>query len=375
MADQGRRGHPALGGRRVPHHPARGAAATGDDADPEEVLRQVRGGRRAAPGARRRKPPSWRPSSPARPPSATRTTSPGPRRSTERARRARTRRRHPRRSGSWMSWSRPPAIAWPCRRPGRSSAEPADRYNPLSSWAPAAWARPTCCTRSATRSRRAAEGPGRLPRRPEFTSELIEAIDRNAGRSAGARGTGRRGASCSTTCISWPARSGRQDELFLLFNFLIESGRQIIFTSDRAALGADRCRGAAATRARGWPGRGAPGARSRTASTRCSSGWSWPRSGAPDAELVDYLGSRPARVGPCGTRALLQRVLNAAESRVARQRRRSRARCWRRRRPSRPAVRATRSSGVVAPASGARKPRKIVWDWPDVGDRLVEERR
>jgi hypothetical protein len=34
-----------------------------------------------------------------------------------------------------------------------------------------------------------------------------------------------------------------------------------------------------------------------------------------------------------------------------------------------------RSSGIVAPVVGARSREKVVWDWPDVGDRIVEEWR
>jgi hypothetical protein len=35
-----------------------------------------------------------------------------------------------------------------------------------------------------------------------------------------------------------------------------------------------------------------------------------------------------------------------------------------------------RSSGIVAPtAGGARSREKTVWDWPEIGDRLIEEWR
>ena len=41
-----------------------------------------------------------------------------------------------------------------------------------------------------------------------------------------------------------------------------------------------------------------------------------------------------------------------------------------------PAKRAPRSSGIVAPtAGGARSREKMIWEWPDVGDRIVEEWR
>jgi len=97
--------------------------------------------------------------------------------------------------------------------------------------------------------------------------------------------------------------------------------------------------------------------------------------GTADAELVDYLGSRPAD-SVRAVHGLLQRVLNAAESQgvaptaaLAREVLEAPV--------PKPAKRpvATRSSGVVAPASGARSREKIVWDWPDVGDRIVEEWR
>jgi len=43
--------------------------------------------------------------------------------------------------------------------------------------------------------------------------------------------------------------------------------------------------------------------------------------------------------------------------------------------PKPPRKASTRSSGVVAPAGGIKSREKIVWDWPDVGDRIVEEWR
>ena len=97
--------------------------------------------------------------------------------------------------------------------------------------------------------------------------------------------------------------------------------------------------------------------------------------GKPHPELVDYLGSRPAD-SVRAVHGLFQRVLNAAESQggtptvsLAREVLESPAP----KPPRRPVV--TRSSGVVAPASGAKSREKIVWEWPDVGDRIVEEWR
>jgi chromosomal replication initiation ATPase DnaA len=93
-----------------------------------------------------------------------------------------------------------------------------------------------------------------------------------------------------------------------------------------------------------------------------------------DPELVGYLGSRPAD-SVRAVQGLLQRVLNAAEAQgvvptaaLAREVLEGAT-------PKPPRRVTTRSSGVVAPASGARSREKIVWDWPDVGDRIVEEWR
>jgi chromosomal replication initiation ATPase DnaA len=95
----------------------------------------------------------------------------------------------------------------------------------------------------------------------------------------------------------------------------------------------------------------------------------------PDVELINYLGSRPAE-SVRTVHGLVQRVLAAAETQgvaassvLAREVLEGSVPRAPRRTPN------TRSSGVVAPASGARSREKIVWEWPDVGDRIVEEWR
>ncbi|HET7241489.1 MAG TPA: DnaA/Hda family protein, partial [Gemmatimonadales bacterium] len=101
------------------------------------------------------------------------------------------------------------------------------------------------------------------------------------------------------------------------------------------------------------------------------------RAGALDPELAAYLASRPAdsvRV----VVAQLQRVLNASEARgqaasaaLAREVLDGAA-------PPPPPRKSGpgRSSGIVAPtAGGARSREKTVWEWPEIGDRLLEEWR
>ena len=97
--------------------------------------------------------------------------------------------------------------------------------------------------------------------------------------------------------------------------------------------------------------------------------------GTPDPELAAYLAARPAdSIG--ATQALLERVLETATARgvppgaafarevielprpPARRRRRRRR----------------RSSGIVAAGAGAARSReKMVWEWPGVGDRVIED--
>jgi chromosomal replication initiation ATPase DnaA len=97
--------------------------------------------------------------------------------------------------------------------------------------------------------------------------------------------------------------------------------------------------------------------------------------GNADPEVASYLSSRPAD-SVRAVQGLLQRVLNAAEAKdvapsagLARE-----VLEGTQPKPPRRSV-AIRASGVVAPIVGARSREKVVWDWPDVGDRIVEEWR
>ena len=211
---------------------------------------------------------------------------------------------------------------------------------------------------------------------PEFTSELIEAIDRDAVQSWRARY--HRATAFLLDDVHLAAQTDRtQDELFVLFNQLIESGRQMVFTSAVPLASLQGLEARLRTRLEGGLVVELPApdadvrecviARDLTA-----------RLGAPDQALATYLASRPAE-SVRAAQGLVQRVLATAEERqipptaaLAREILEGLAPV-----EAAPPKRApVRSSGIVAPsASGARSREKMIWEWPEVGDRLVEDWR
>jgi chromosomal replication initiator protein DnaA len=251
-------------------------------------------------------------------------------------------------------------------------AEPATRYNPLVIVGGSGVGKTHLLHAVGNALGQRTTGPVACLSAHEFTGELIEAIDRDA---VGLWRARYRGASAFLLddfhLVGDKDRT--QDELFVLFNFLMESGRQMIFTS---AVPLAELKGVEArlrTRLEGGLVVELP-APERELRQHVLERLLQSKSGPPDPELVGYLGSRPAD----SIRAVhgqLQRVLNAAETQgvaptaaLAREVLEGAV--------PKPARRpASRSSGIVAPASGARSREKIVWDWPDVGDRILEEWR
>ena len=218
-------------------------------------------------------------------------------------------------------------------------------------------------------------GPVACLSAPEFTAELIDAIDRDT--VSAWRQRYRRCVALLLDDVHLIGEKDRtQEELFLLFNLLVESGRQLVFTSATAPAAITGLEPRLRTRLEGGlvvelPApdpevREAVVARELTA-----------RVGTIDPELAAYLASRPAdsvRV----VVAQLQRVLNASEARgqaasaaLAREVLDGVLPAPVARKPG-----PNRSSGIVAPtAGGARSREKTVWEWPEIGDRLLEEWR
>ncbi|MBA3317045.1 MAG: ATP-binding protein [Gemmatimonadales bacterium] len=218
---------------------------------------------------------------------------------------------------------------------------------------------------------------------PEYTGELIQAIDRDA---VGIwRSRYRRVAAFLLDDVHLIADTDRtQDELFLLYNVLLEAGRQMIFTSavPLAELGGLEPR--LRTRLEGGLVVELPPP-DRMLRERVSARELEAKIGAADQALVDHLAARPVD----SVRMLVaqvQRVLNAAEARnvppsvalarevldgVAPGRPADAPRAGQTRRPP-----GQRGSGIVAPtAGGARSREKMVWEWPELADRLLEDWR
>jgi chromosomal replication initiator protein len=217
---------------------------------------------------------------------------------------------------------------------------------------------------------------------PEYSGELIAAIDRDA---VGIwRSRYRRVSAFLLDDVHLIADTDRtQDELFLLYNVLLESGRQMIFTSAVPLAELQGLEPRLRTRLEAGlvvelP---APDREVREAVARRELG---SKGAEPDAALVEFFAVRPAE----SVRVVLaqvHRVLNAAEARqsppgvaLAREVLDGIVPAAAPEPPAAPPRRhaAHRLSGIVAPtAGGARSREKMVWDWPDVTDRVIEDWR
>jgi chromosomal replication initiation ATPase DnaA len=207
-----------------------------------------------------------------------------------------------------------------------------------------------------------------------FTGELIEAIDRDA--VAQWRKRYRRVEAFLLDDVHLVAEKGRsQDELFLLFNQFLESGRQMVFTSAVALPQLAGVEPRLLTRLEGGLVAELP-VPDREIRQRVIERILSEKVERPDPEVAAYLAGRPAD-SVRAVHGLVQRVLSAAEAQQAKLSA-AFARSVLEASPPRPVRRAAppRSSGLVAPGvGGARSREKMVWDWPDIGDRLIEEWR
>ncbi len=243
------------------------------------------------------------------------------------------------------------ATAWRSRRPGRSAAAPGVRYNPLVIVG-AGGVGKTHLLHAIGNVLAGGRRAGGLPSAPEFTSELIEAIDRDAVPAWRARY--RRAAAFLLDDVHLAAETDRtQDELFVLFNQFAESGRQMIFTSAVPIGLAGAARGPAADPAR----RGARG-RAACARPRHPRAGDRARSGRPPGRARPGAGHL-SRIAPrrIGARRAGAGAAGAGDRGGAAGRahaRRSRARCSRDS-PRAPAAAPTRAGRARAASSRPRR--------------------
>ena len=206
---------------------------------------------------------------------------------------------------------------------------------------------------------------------PEFTGELIAAIDRDA--VARWRARYRRATTFLLDDVHLIAATDRtQDELFVLFNALIDAGHQLVFAS---AVPPAELRGVE-PRLRSRLEGGLvvelppadPAVRACVLARDLEA-----KLAITDPELVGYIAARPAD-SLRAAQALLQRVIDESALRG----RTPDATLAREVLDPTPVApkREARSSGVLgAGPAAARSREKMVWEWPEVGDRLLEEWR
>ncbi len=207
----------------------------------------------------------------------------------------------------------------------------------------------------------------------EFVDELIGAIDRD--RIGWWRTRYRRITALLLDDIHLLAGKDRtQEELFWLFNELAEAGRQMVFTSVSPLTEVDGLEPRLVSRLEGGLVVHLPPPE-REVRQAVLERLLRDHLGSCDAGLAEYLAGRT--VDSVRTlQGVVQRVLQAAEARqeaptAALAREVLEGAPGRTPRRSGP-----RFSGVVVSvASGLRSREKLVWDWPEPADRLIEEAR
>ena len=208
----------------------------------------------------------------------------------------------------------------------------------------------------------------------DFTSQLIDALEQE--RVAQWRTRYQQATALLIDDVNLLADKERtQEELYLLFNRLQADDRQMVFTSAVPLAQLTGIEPRLLTRLEGGLVVELP-APERDIRLEVADRLLRAKLDLEDAELAAYLASRPVE-SVRSLHGLVQRVLTAAEV----QNTMPTAALAREvlegppgRRPVR--SRRVRSSGIVAPtAGGPRSHEKMVWTWPDAGDRVIEEWR
>jgi chromosomal replication initiation ATPase DnaA len=251
--------------------------------------------------------------------------------------------------------------------------EPGTRYNPLVVYGPVG-AGKTHLLHAIGNVLAAA--PGALVaclRAQDFVDDLIRALDRD--RIAWWRARYRRITALLLDDIHALAGKDRsQEELFWLYNLLADGNRQMVFTSAVPPQELEGIEPRLRTRLEGGLVVELPQP-DREVREAIVVRLLQEKVGEADPELAAYLASRPVE-SVRALQGLVQRVIAAAE---AEQERPSAgvARQVLEGSPAGPARRTSglRTSGLLSPTGNLRSREKMVWDWPDITDRLIEEMR
>jgi chromosomal replication initiator protein len=206
----------------------------------------------------------------------------------------------------------------------------------------------------------------------DFTQELIEAIDRDA--VTAWRNRYRR---CSALLLDdvhlIAGKEKTQEELFLLFNLVLETNRQLGFASAVPLAELSGVEPRLLTRLEGGlvvelppPDRELR----QQLVERTLAG----RGQEADAELVTYIASRPAESARA-VQGYVQRVLHSADSQQ------TRANVTLAREVLEGAPRVVRKGSVpgrtvsvaVSSSGGVKSREKTVWSWPTLSERVIEE--
>ncbi len=207
----------------------------------------------------------------------------------------------------------------------------------------------------------------------DFVDDLIKAIDRD--RVAWWRARYRRITALLLDDVHLLGGKDRtQEELFWLYNLLAEAGNQMIFTSAVPPQELEGVEPRLRTRLEAGLVVELPQP-DREVREAIVARILREKAGEAEPELAAYLAARPVETVRA-LQGLVQRVLDAGE--VEDQRPSAGlARQVLEGSPAAPARRTTgnRTSGLLSPTGSLRSREKLVWDWPDIADRLIEEVR
>jgi chromosomal replication initiation ATPase DnaA len=207
----------------------------------------------------------------------------------------------------------------------------------------------------------------------DFIEDMINALERD--RVASWRNRFRRVSALLIDDVHLLSGKDRtQEELFWLYNELAESGRQMVFTGLVPPAEMEGLEPRLRTRLEAGLIVELP-TPDRDVREAIVTRILREKTGEADKELAGYLASRPMD-NVRALQGMVHRVLAAADADqekatagIARQVLEGS--------PAAPARRSSgfRTSGLLSPSGNLRSREKMVWDWPDIADRLIEDPR